>query len=76
MFRWVFLAIRGEQRIPLFLGSGPSFGDLSIRIVSFLGDVEFLVRGEAELGLQRRNIIRFESCETNEGIEDRAKEED
>jgi len=61
VFIGVFLAISSQEVVPLGLEVSTTGGNIPVGLVGFFGDVERLVGGEIELGLQRDDIVSLES---------------
>jgi len=52
MLVWVLLTVRSQEVAPLSLEVSTTGGDIAVDLVGLFGDVEGLVGGEIELGLQ------------------------
>ena len=61
MFVRVLSAVSGQEVDPLCLEVSTTGGSVSVGLISLFGDMEGLVSGEVELGLQRCDVIGLES---------------
>lgn len=61
MFLRVRLGVGRKETVPLSLERRSALGDGAVNAICLLGDVECLVWGETELGLESLEVVRLES---------------